>query len=98
MGRKRKKWTSSSFMRNLLTAALLGSGSRCDKPEISNWIYNVITVGDTIIDEENGTVGQDASGPSYLYDNDLFTSYSVPSSLPDEQYIRFDWSHYGESS
>ena len=28
-----------------------------DKPEVSNWAYNVVTVGDTIIDVALGTVG-----------------------------------------
>ena len=64
-----------------------------DKPEISNWDYNVITVGDTIL--ENGTQGQDPFGHTRLYDDDLETSYEVPDSLPAEQYIQFDWSHYG---
>lgn len=33
------------------------AGVRGDKPEVSNWAYNVVTVGDTIIDVASGTVG-----------------------------------------
>ena len=64
-----------------------------DKPEISNWIYNVVTVGDTIL--VDGSQGQDPFGHTFVYDDNLDTYYEVPESLPAEQYIQFDWSHYG---
>lgn len=64
-----------------------------DKPEYTNWENCVKTVGDTIL--ESGGVGQDPNGPAYLYDDNLFTYYEVPESLPDEQWIKYDLSAYG---
>lgn len=65
--------------------------------EVGEFSNVVITVGDTEL-ESDGTVGQVDGAGLRLIDQDIQTGYSVPESLPDNQWVTFDWTHYSEST
>ena len=50
------------------------------QPEVSDYGGFYVTVGDTQL--ADGSVGQLIGGPETLWDKDIFTGYSVPSTLP----------------
>lgn len=55
-----------------------------------------MTVGDTLLGD-GVSVGQIANAHLTLYDKNIFTGYEVPSSLPGNQWVKFDWSHYSDN-
>lgn len=66
----------------LMAAAVLFKTSTALKVDMTELIYIVVSVGDTILD--SGLQGQDTDAPTHVTDNDFLTGIRIPSSLHAE--------------
>ena len=92
---RKKTHKSSKISRTVLLFLLLSAHPvQSGTPEFTNQSNVVVSTGDTILSDNSQ--GQDTGNIYKLYDGDLATGFSIPSSLgTGEQYIEFDWSGQG---